>query len=50
MAGLQSCNADGSAYGRPPQHIDEGLARVGPGMPWASCFVAFGIRLPRPTR
>jgi nitrite reductase/ring-hydroxylating ferredoxin subunit len=38
MTGLQSRNADGSAYGRPPQHIDEELARVGPATPCGELF------------
>ena len=38
MADLQSRNADGSAYGRPPQRVDEELARVGPGTPCGELF------------
>ena len=38
MADLQSRNADGSAYGRPLQYIDEELARVGPGTPCGELF------------
>jgi nitrite reductase/ring-hydroxylating ferredoxin subunit len=35
---LHSRSADGSAYGRPPQHFDEELARVGPGTPCGELF------------
>ena len=38
MASLHSRNADGSAYGRPLQQIDEKLARVGPGTPCGELF------------
>ena len=36
--GLGFRAADGSAYGRPPQHADEELARVGPSTPCGELF------------